>query len=294
MKNAEWYYSVQLHDGSVAKGFYEDGLTLLPRLMQRRVDLTGMRCLDIGPCDGLLPIVAKKGGAALVAVADYDDRAFDRLHYLQAIHRCQLELNVVGRAHNAKDLLRKYRAGFDYINLSGVLYHVTSPIDVLAAARTLLRPNGLMIVSTIGLIAPDRYVIEFNNNGRLQHEHTTFWYISLPLLDYMLRLLCLRPIDVAAWGTDGHRNVSVLCRATERPIARADDPWMDYCAAHSWELGDFHRSCAAAPLPQSRIALREGDDREVVSLYDHILATGPLAEARSPRDGHLLMLDDTE
>jgi 2-polyprenyl-3-methyl-5-hydroxy-6-metoxy-1,4-benzoquinol methylase len=291
MKEAKWYYTIQLHDGSIVKGFYEDNLTLLPRLLQRRISLMGMRCLDIGPGDGLLPIVAKKGGASIAAIADYDARfVAEKLQYLQAIHQCELDINYIGRAHNVTKLLSKYPTGFDYINLSGVLYHVHSPLDVLAAARSLLRPNGLMIVSTITVLS-DGYFMEFNNNGHLQNEPTTYWYISLPLLDYMLRLLCLLPIDVISWGTG---NVSVLCRAADGPVARPDDPWMDSCATWGWELDDFREISAAAKLPRSEISLREGSEQEVMNLHDRIRHTGAVARARTHGDSHILMLDDVE
>jgi SAM-dependent methyltransferase len=38
--------------------------------------------------------------------------------------------------------------GFDLINVSGLLYHVFSPLMVLSGIRPLLKKNGLIIVST--------------------------------------------------------------------------------------------------------------------------------------------------
>ena len=97
--------------------------------------------------------------------------------------------------YDLNNKLRKSgRASFDVINLSGLLYHVFSPLMVLAGVRPLLKRNGLMIVST-NVVVDDAFTMQFNNAGRLQEEINTFWYLSVPTLDYLLRYLKLAPID---------------------------------------------------------------------------------------------------
>ena len=67
------------------------------------------------------------------------------------------------------DLSKKIKRSFDLINCSGLLYHVFSPLMVLTGLRSLVKRNGLIIVSTNVVHSPD-YVMEFNNEGRWQEE----------------------------------------------------------------------------------------------------------------------------
>jgi hypothetical protein len=91
-------------------------------------------------------------------------------------------------------LHRKIRGSFDPINRSGLLYHVFSPLHVLAGVRPLLRRNGLMIVSTM-VILNDGIYAEFNAYGRMQEDGMTFWYPTIPLLEYQLRYMRREPVD---------------------------------------------------------------------------------------------------
>ena len=112
-------------------------------------------------------------------------------HYYQAT----FEFQQIGLMYDLTNKLRKLGTpSFDVINLSGVLYHVFSPLMVLAGVRALLKRNGLMIVST-NVVIDDAFTMQFNNAGRLQEETNTFWYMSVPTLEYLLRYLKLAPID---------------------------------------------------------------------------------------------------
>lgn len=162
------------------------------------------------------------------------------------------------------DLSKKVKGSFDLINCSGLLYHVFSPLMVLAGLRPLVKRNGLMIVSTNVVHSAD-YLMEFNNEGRWQDETNTFWYISVPLLDYVLRYLRLAPIDCIYLP---HANIqshvrykadkpsvymSVACRAVDQPLPAATDNWMNRSVRESWEyqgLVDWKR---AVGNPVSRI-----------------------------------------
>ena len=154
-------------------------------------------------------------------------------------------------------LKRTRHKSFDLINVSGLLYHVFSPLMVLSAIRPLLKKNGLMIVST-NVVFDDTYSMHFNNAGRLQTEPNTFWYISMNLLDYILRYLKLAPIDCLYVHhsemtppklTDGSTvqmitdlpsgYISVVCRGTTDALATPDDSWMRTSMAHSWEYKEL-------------------------------------------------------
>ncbi len=119
IRNVWWYYTVQLEDGSVLKGMYPDNYAFPPRMMQRRLDLRGMDCLDIGCAEGLLPILAKKSGATSVLATDYDARDRKKISYLCRLHKVSIDFSEIGRAENVSSLIGNHPGGFDYINLSG-------------------------------------------------------------------------------------------------------------------------------------------------------------------------------
>src|ERR1700730_15487702 len=115
-----------------------------------------------------------------------------------------------------------------------MLYHVFSPLMVLAGVRSLLKRNGLMIVST-NVVADNTFTMQLNNAGRLQEETNTFWYLSVPTLDYLLRYLKLSPLDclyishrdiksTVRYVTDAESGyLSVVCRAKDDPLPSRQD-----------------------------------------------------------------------
>jgi SAM-dependent methyltransferase len=188
--------------------------------------------------------------------------------------------------------------GFDLVNCSGLLYHVFSPLSVLASVRPLVKRGGIVIVSTNVTLDPQA-VLEFNVAGRLQSEANTFWYASARLLDYLLRYLRLEPIDClfsphADYGPEYALDkpsgcVSVACRAVDEAD---DDPWMEsaptsweYLGLSDWKLADAQDVSDIrydAPGGGRRIDLHETIEREAA-------VRRPVAE----EDSHLLRLSAT-
>ena len=156
------------------------------------------------------------------------------------------------------------------------------------------------------------YFGEFNNAGRLQEESNTFWYVSVPVLDYMLRYLALAPIDCCfQWYSSfaqpharlqfdkPARYMSVVCRAVDDVLPSRGDEWMARSAEHSWEhrgLTDWQKaksqplSSAVYRRPPHREAWR--DDTGTLYLWK---ATETMREApipAGPGESHNLRLDD--
>jgi len=259
-------------------------------MMQRKVDLKGMDCLDIGSAEGLLPILAKKSGARDVVATDFSDREHWKFEYLQSLHNAPVTFHEIGRAQNISDLDSKYSAGFDYINLSGVLYHVTSPIDTLIAARKLLKPNGVMMVSSIYIPSPD-YFMSFNAMGRYQKHENVFWYLSLGYFDYMLRMACLRPIDAIYFGEEKFGYVSVLCRGTSEMIYSGEDALMSRALEHSMEFQELKASLStnrAASTISTRL-----DNEKQIDLWSKLPVNAAIEPAKTA-DTRLFLLSDLE
>lgn len=206
--------------------------------------------------------------------------------------------------------LRTWRThSFDVINLSGLLYHVFSPLMLLVGVRPLLKRNGLMIVST-NVVADDSFTMQFNNAERLQEETNTFWYVSVQALDYILRYLKLASIDcLYIPHSDIESSVryitnvesgylSVVCRANDDLLPSRDDSWMRKSAQQSWEytgLIDW-QACNQQAITNilyagtiERDLLR--DDTGTVDLLK-ALPCRTIREAKKSSDARVLRLED--
>ena len=242
-----WYYSVELMPGLITKGQYPNSFPMLPRILLRNCDLRGTACLDLGSMEGLMPVLMCRQGAKAVLATDAIDHCREKMAALRYYYKVNFEFQQIGLMYDLTSKLRTLgRASFDVINLSGVLYHVFSPLMVLAGVRPLLKRNGLMIVST-NVVVDNTFTMQFNNAGRLQEETNTFWYLSVPTLDYLIRYLKLAPIDClyishrvikssVRYVTDVESGyLSVVCRAKDDLLPLREDDWMRKSAQSSWE-----------------------------------------------------------
>jgi hypothetical protein len=182
-------------------------------------------------------------------------------------------------------------------------------MHVLAGVRPLLRKNGLMIIST-NIVNKSDYCMEFNDRGRLQRENNTFWYLSVPLFEYLLRFFRLEPIDCLYHrytGTDPVRYVkdldagylSVVCRATG-DLALASDEWAAGTARNSWEYTELCDYDMLSSQKTSGIGYRRDLDARLSNPNDNRsidlsgamrLQEAVIREAR-PEDSNLLRLSD--
>ena len=196
-------------------------------------------------------------------------------------------------------LYRKIRGGFDFINCSGLLYHVWSPLHVLAGVRPLLRRNGLMVVTT-NVVLSEGMQAEFNAAGRMQDETNTFWYPTVTLLEYQLRYLRLQPIDALVVHHEGlstkiryrfdapSGNLCVLCRATDEVVG---DSWMRRSAEQSWEYRSFTDWARADRQEVSHLTAKSTAPIEL-SLAELALRQVPCSV--SEYDAHVLHLADQD
>ncbi len=305
-----WYYSVELLPGLITKGQYPDDFPMLPRILLRNCDLRETSCLDLGSMEGLIPVLMCRQGAKTVVATDAIDHCHDKMVAVRHYYQAAFEFRPVGLMYDLANKLRQSKpVAFDVINLSGLLYHVFSPLMVLAGVRPLLKRNGLMIVST-NVVVDDSIGMEFNSGGRLQEETNTFWYISVRALDYILRYFKLAPIDCLYLP---HRSIrssvryqtdvesaycSIVCRAQDDVLPTRDDAWMQKSAQHSWEykgLIDWDL-CRRQPVTQVAYSasiqadlLRQ--DIEALDLMKAIAAKS-IDQAERSTDAHILRLAD--
>ena len=308
--NMWWYYEAELLPGLSTKGIYPREIPMLPRIMLRECEPAGKSFLEIGPMEGIMPVLMKRRGAERVLAVDAIDGCADKMEALKHYYRADFDFKVVGLMY---DLYAKLNGeAFDIINCSGLLYHVFSPMSVLAGLRPLLKRNGLLVVST-GIIRDPGYFMEFNDAGRIQEESNTFWYISVPLLDYFLRYLGLAPIDCCFLWHDQMAQphvrlrfdkpsgyMSVVCRAVDDVIPAQGDEWMARSAKHSWEHRGLSDWQMAKGQPLSSVVYRGRPNREAWNAETNTLdlwkACGMMPDistALKLEDSHTLRLDHT-
>jgi len=299
-----WYYSVELAPGQVTKGIYDPATPLLPRQLLRGVDLAGAECLDIGTMEGLIPTLMVRRGAARVVAVDAVDHCLEKLTAVRQIYGADFGYARVGLMYELSRKLEKL-GGYDLINMSGLLYHVFSPLHVIAGARALLKKDGLMIVST-NVVNRNDHTMEWNASGRLQVETNTFWYISIPTLEDFLRLFGLKPIDTlyipltkkpGANGLEMETGyMSVICRAA---ADATPDAWTRRAQAQSWEYQGLLDTTMMDAQPTSQIGyssprMKAADAGPGLNLY--AAAQDPAHRpppASCSQDGHELRLSDT-
>lgn len=308
--NRWWYYTVELMPGLIAKGQYPDDFPLLPRLMLRNCDLKGASCLDLGSMEGLIPTLMCRSGASSVLATDAVDHCHEKMAAIKHYYDVEFDFHQVGLMY---DLTRKLKArgtaSFDVINVSGLLYHVFSPLMVLAGVRPLLKKNGLMIVST-NVVFDNSFTMHFNDGGRLQEEANTFWYVSVNALDYMLRYMKLAPIDCVylphqdikspvRYMTDVESGYfSVVCRASDDVLPTKDDTWMRKASLDSWEYKDLVDTAHANQQPRSEV--RYAGASEKALLRDDVpsielvkaIRSKTIHRADKASDAHILKLAD--
>ena len=103
----------------------------------------GLRILDIGCAGGLLSEPMARLGATVVGA----DAAAGNIPVAQ-VHAQQSGLDIDYR-HTTAEALAEAGEQFDVVLNMEVVEHVASPIDYLIACRTLLKPGGLHICSTL-------------------------------------------------------------------------------------------------------------------------------------------------
>lgn len=303
--NQWWYYGFELAPGITTSSSFPADFPLLPRMLLRNAELAGSDCLDIGSVEGLLPVVMCRQGAREVVATNPHLYNYEKMQAIRKIFGAHFKFRQIGSLY---ELTGKLRGGFDLINLSGVLYHVYSPMHVLAGLRPLLKKNGLMIVST-NVVKRDDFSMEFNDRGKLQREATTYWYPSIPLFDYLLRYFKLLPIDClyhpygpddAVRFTEGFESgyLSVVCRAADEPSFDPEDTWAPESIADSYEsilLWDQERQ---AKQPVSAIGYRAPDERFLrpnrrsIDLWKAVQQQPPVGSVSRSQDTHTLLLAD--
>ena len=166
-----------------------------------RLPLAGARVLDVGCGAGLLSEALAREGAQVTAL-DLAPELIDvaRLHLLES------GLTVDYRLQSVEDLAAERPASFDAITCMEMLEHVPDPGAVVKACATLLKPGGLLFLSTLNrtpaafavAIVGAEYVARLLPRGT--HDYKQF--INPSELAAWLRAAGLQASDVSGLAYD--------------------------------------------------------------------------------------------
>lgn len=220
-----WYYSVEMEPGKLTSGQTFPNVALT-RMLLRRTDLKGQACLDIGTMEGVIPTLMKRSGASSAVAYDRPSALTARVEAVKNAFGVDFEF-VSGVPLAGLPARLDYRT-FDVVVMSGVLYHLFSPLSGLAIARGLLRNGGIMILETAAII-DDAPAMHWNSNLRFLGE--AYFLPTLACLDYLVRFLHMEIIDCAyqeSHRIDGLRTarVAMSCRAIDRPKGPPTDGFL--------------------------------------------------------------------
>lgn len=117
-----------------------------------RKPLGGLTCLDVGCGGGLISEPLARLGASVTAI----DPAAENIATARA-HADAVGVSVDYRAATAEDLAANDEQ-FDLVTCLEVIEHVPAPADFVATLARLVRPGGLIVMSTINR-TPQSYAL---------------------------------------------------------------------------------------------------------------------------------------
>lgn len=225
IQGMDWYYSIELKKGAYTKNRVFVGTVALVRDLVARTCVENKWCLDIGTQEAIVAtMMARNGGKTF---------AYDRLSLVEKIDFVKQAYNVsfeyvhgIQLHELPNELLRRSAGPFDLVVFAGVLYHMVNPLGGMATARSFLKQGGLMVLETAAVVSPEPN-FAFNVEGSI-YPGSNYFVPTLHSLDYMCRMMRLRPIDCAFIGAsqNGICRIAVVCRAEDKPVSTESDTWM--------------------------------------------------------------------
>jgi tRNA (mo5U34)-methyltransferase len=162
-----WYHTLELPGGVTTKGYY-DLRRAAPKVLP--ADLSGLRCLDVGTCNGFWAFEIERRGAAEVIGIDLDDPSdldwqdpeggAARAALPTASRRGGFEAakqllgsKVERHSVSVYDLPSSGLGEFDFAHIGNLLLHLRDPVAALQAIRSVLRPGGTLLTVEPTLLA---------------------------------------------------------------------------------------------------------------------------------------------
>jgi len=115
----------------------------------RSMPLKGARVLDVGCGGGLLAEALAKAGATVTGID-----LSPALLQTAELHALETGVEVTYRRVSAEEHAAAHPGAYDVVTCLEMLEHVPDPSSVLQALATLVRPGGVVVVSTLNRTVP--------------------------------------------------------------------------------------------------------------------------------------------
>jgi len=168
-------------------------------------DLRGRRILDVGCGGGILSEAMAAKGAQVTGI-DLSEKALG----VARLHKLETGSNVDYRFVAAETLAAQTPNAYDVVTCMEMLEHVPGPASIIAACGLLVKPDGLVVISTL------------NRNPK------SYLYAVIGA-EYLLRLLprgthdwarFLKPSEVATWARRAGLDIVEIIGMTYNPLSR--------------------------------------------------------------------------
>jgi SAM-dependent methyltransferase len=294
----KWYYSIELQKGIFTTGHNFPNV-ILTREILKNIEVKNKYCLDIGSMEGFIPTLLKRRGARQVIAYDRRADLLDKINLVKKAYDVDFHL-IVGMSLNKLPgiLKKKNFPPLDVIVFSGVLYHMFDPLGGLATVRGLLRNGGILLLET-GAVIDNSMALYFNAKGRF-YPRSNYFMASLDALDYMLRFMRLKPLDVI-YFKQGKKTPEGLqkCRvcipslAIDDPLKGKGDQWMnkdfqtDFKEFLSWDELKNTEPNIKYHTPNTNLIIRK--DTGSVDIYETVVN---MPEYTIKKEDSILKLND--
>jgi 2-polyprenyl-6-hydroxyphenyl methylase / 3-demethylubiquinone-9 3-methyltransferase len=168
-------------------------------------DLRDARILDIGCGGGILSEAMAAKGARVTGI-DLSEKALG----VARLHKLESGADVDYRLVAAEMLAAESPNAYDVVTCMEMLEHVPAPASIIAAAGTLVKAGGVVVISTLNrnpksylyAVVGAEYVLQLLPRGT--HDWARF----------------LRPSEVAAWGRRVGLDLIDMIGMTYAPLSR--------------------------------------------------------------------------
>lgn len=171
--------------------------------IQKNCPITQKNILDIGCGGGILTESMAKAGAIVTGI----DMSHDAIEIAKK-HAAENDVAVNYSQKRTEDYAIDHQEAFDVITCMEMLEHVPDPTSIIASAKKMLKPNGLIFFSTINrtpkafleAIVGAEYLLKALPKGT--HHYKTF----------------IRPSELTAWAKQENLRLKDLQGITYRVL----------------------------------------------------------------------------
>lgn len=174
-------------------------------IRERVGSLEGLRILDVGCGGGILAEGLARDDAEVIGI-DMADAALA----VAKLHLLESKLQVEYRQVSVEDLAREAPGSFDVVTCLEMLEHVPDPAAIVTACRTLVKPGGDVIFSTLNrnpksfmlAIVGAEYIARLLPRGT--HEYARF----------------IRPSELEEWSRNAGLELSGMTGMLYNPLTK--------------------------------------------------------------------------